>query len=164
RLIAAMGHAVRALFVSAGAVGVPVGVVHQFTERPGIAFAEEVTGFLPTEDVAGGHAPGRAAIGLVSSEKVEIEVRVDEIPFLTLALAERGREYFLGVSAAEEVFLPRRGLVRVPRRDRHADAELLAVIKKSRDVCGRVAVKDRGVDVDGEALGLRGLDRRHGTV
>src|SRR4029450_3271989 len=45
-----------------------------------------------------------------------------------------------------------------------ADAELLAVIKESRDVCGRVAVKDRGVDVDGEALGLRGLDRRHGTV
>src|SRR6266478_6152308 len=136
RLIAAMGHAVRAFFVAASPVRVPVRGVHQFTERLGITFAEQVTGFLPTEYVAGGHAPRRAVIGLVSSEKVEIKVRVDEIPFLTLAHAEDLAEQFLGLSPTEEVFLVRRALVCVTRRDRHADAELLAVIEESRDVGG----------------------------
>src|SRR5207247_5923038 len=164
RLVAAMGHAVGALFVSAGAVGIPIRGVHQFMERLGIAFAEQVTGFLPTEDVAGGHAPGRAVIGLVSGKKIEIEVRVDEIPFLTLAHAEDLPEQLLGLSAAEEVLLVGRALVGITRRDRHADAEPLAVIEESRDVCGGVAGKDRGVDVDGEAVGLPGLDRRHRAI
>src|SRR5260221_2643545 len=164
RLIAAMGHAVRAFFVAASPVRVPVRGVHQFTERLGITFAEQVTGFLPTEYVAGGHAPRRAVIGLVSSEKVEIKVRVDEIPFLTLAHAEDLAEQFLGLSPTEEVFLVRRALVCVTRRDRHADAELLAVIEESRDVCGRVPVKDRGAHVDGEALRFGGLDGRYGAI
>src|SRR5258708_24362422 len=123
RLIAAMGPAVRAFFVAASPVRVPVRGVHQFTERLGISFAEQVTGFLPTEYVAGGHAPRRAVIGLGSSEKVEIKVRVDEIPFLTLAHAEHRAEQFLGLSPSDEVLLFRRALVGVTRRALHASAE-----------------------------------------
>src|SRR6266496_6101325 len=62
------------------------------------------------------------------------------------------------------MFLVRRALVRVTGRDRYADTELRAVIEEGRDVFGRMAVEDRGVDVDGEALGLGGLDRGHRAV
>src|SRR4029079_10014659 len=42
--------------------------------------------------------------------------------------------------------------------------ELFGKVQKRRDVLRRVAVEDRGVDVDGEALGLGGLDARDGAV
>ena len=71
RLVAAMGHAVGAFFVAAGAVGVPVGVFHQFVEGLGVAFAEQIARLLPAEDVARRHAPRRAVEFLVAGEEVE---------------------------------------------------------------------------------------------
>ena len=71
RLVAAMRHAVRALFVAAGAVGIPVGGLHQLLEGLGVAFAEQIAGLLPAEDVARRHAPRRAVEFLIAGEEVE---------------------------------------------------------------------------------------------
>src|SRR5215813_1073940 len=49
RLVTAMGHAVRALLVLAGAVRVPVRGFHQLAECFGVAFSQQVAGFLPPE-------------------------------------------------------------------------------------------------------------------
>src|SRR5262245_28536164 len=164
RLIAAMRHAVRAFLVFAGAVGRPVRALHQFTERLGVAFAEQIARLLPPENVARGHAPRRAAIGLVPGEKIEEEVRVDKIPLFAPAQAEDFAEQLLGLSAVEEMFLVGGAFIRIARRDRHADTEVLGVIEEGGDVLGGMAVEDRGVDVHGESFGLRGLDRRYGAV
>src|SRR6185312_16210701 len=88
RLVAAMHHAVGALLVIAGAVAVPIGLLHQLAEALGIAFAEQVAGALPAEHVARRVAPGRAAIGLVAGEEVEEERRLGEAPLLALAALE----------------------------------------------------------------------------
>src|SRR6516225_2301602 len=164
RLVAAMRHAVRALLVLAGAVGVPVRGFHQFVERLGVAFAQQVAGLLPAENVAGGHAPRRAVIGLVAGEEIEEQVRVDEIPLFALAHAEDLAEELLGLPPAEKVLLIGRALIGIAGRDRHPDVQLLGVIEEGCDVFGRMTVEDRGVDVDGEAPGLGGLDRGHGAV
>src|SRR5262245_41164604 len=108
-----MGHAVRALLVLAGAVGIPIGGRHQFAECLGVAFTQQVAGLLPTKNVARGHAPWGAMIGLVASEKVEEEVRMDEIPFLAPTHAEDFAEQFFGLSAAEEMLLIRSTLIGV---------------------------------------------------
>src|SRR2546430_11635963 len=62
------------------------------------------------------------------------------------------------------MLLVRRALVRIAGRDRHADVELFGVIEKGRHVFSRMTFKDRGVDVDGEALGLGGFDRGYRAV
>ena len=62
------------------------------------------------------------------------------------------------------MFLVGGALIRIARRDRHADAELLGIIEEGGDVLGRMAVEDRSVDVHGEAFGLGSLDRRYGAV
>src|SRR5262249_19129164 len=105
RLVAAMSHAVRALLVLAGPVGIPVCGLHQFVERPGVAFAQQVAGLLPAENVAGRHAPRRAVIGLVAGEEIEEQVRVDEIPLFALAHAEDLAEKLLGLAPAKEMLL-----------------------------------------------------------
>src|SRR5229473_3119192 len=134
RLVAAMRHAVRAFLVAAGAVGIPVGGLHQLAERFGVAFAEQIAGLLPAENVARRHAPRGAMIGLVAGEEVEEQVRMDEGPALVLAARKDVAE------------------------------QLLGVVEEGRDVGGGMAVVDRGVDVDGESPGLGGLDRGDGAV
>src|SRR5262249_48873325 len=62
------------------------------------------------------------------------------------------------------VLLVRRTLVGIAGRDRDADAEIPGEVEEGRDVLRWMAVVDRGVDVDGEALGLRRLDGRHRAV
>src|SRR5947208_8413300 len=60
RLIAAVRHAVRTLFVLARAVGIPVRRIHQFAERGRVPFAQPVARLLPAEDVTRGLALMRA--------------------------------------------------------------------------------------------------------
>lgn len=55
--IAAMGHTIGAFFVSTGAIGVPIGFIHEGAEAWGVAFAEEIAGALPAEDIARRHTP-----------------------------------------------------------------------------------------------------------
>src|SRR5215469_17969201 len=105
RLVAAVRHAVRALFIRAGAVGVPVGGLHQLLEGFRITFAEQIARLLPAEDVACRHAPGGAVIGLVAGEEIEEQRRVDELPTLTAAEREDLAEELLGLAAVEEVLL-----------------------------------------------------------
>src|SRR5581483_8520515 len=95
RLVAAMHHAVGAFLVVARAVGIPIGLFHQLLEGLGIAFAEEITGPLPTEIVARGIAPGGAVIALIAGEEIEEERRFAERPRLAAAAAE---------DVAEELF------------------------------------------------------------
>ena len=64
----------------------------------------------------------------------------------------------------QEVLLVGRALIGVAGRDRDADAELFGEVEERGDVFGRMAVEHRAVDVDGEALGLGGLDRVDGLV
>ena len=158
RLVAAMRHAVGALLVAAGAVGIPVGGFHQLGEGLGVALAEQIAGLLPAEDVARRHAPRGAVEFLVAGEEVEEHRGVRDVPLLALAERKHLAEQFLGLAAVEEVFLVRRALVGVAGRDRNADAEFLGEVEELGDVFGRMAVIDRAVDVDGEAFGLGGLD------
>src|SRR5229473_122232 len=164
RLVAAMRHAVRAFLVAAGAVGILVGGLHQLAERFGVAFAEQIAGLLPAENVAGRHAPRGAMIGLVAGEEVEEQVRMDEGPALVLAARKDVAEQLLGLATIEKVLLVGGALVGVTGRDRYADAELLGVVEEGRDVGGGMAVVDGGVDVDGKSPGLGGLDRGDGAV
>src|SRR5580704_17553207 len=101
RLVAAMGHAVGTLLVLAGAVGVPIGGLHQLLERLGVTFAEQIARLLPAEDVAIGHAPGRALERLVAGQEIEEQAGVHEIPLLALAAREDVAEQVLGLGAIE---------------------------------------------------------------
>src|SRR4029077_20156574 len=62
RLVAAVHHAVGALLVIPGAVGVTVSIFHEFLEGFRIALAEQIAGPLPAEIVPCRVAPGRAAV------------------------------------------------------------------------------------------------------
>src|SRR5437773_9728496 len=101
RLVAAMGHAVGAFFIAAGAVGIPVGRLHRLLETRRIAFAEQVAGLLPSENVAGRHAPRGAVIGLIAGEKIEEQARMDEGPALAFAAPKDVAEQFLRLAAVE---------------------------------------------------------------
>src|SRR3954468_16844146 len=112
-----MDHAVGALLVVAGAVGVPIGVVHQLLEGLGVTFAEQVAGLLPAEHRARRVAPRRAVVLLVAGQEVEEHARLAERPALAaVAAAEDVAEQFLGLAAVEEVLLVRRALIRITRR------------------------------------------------
>ena len=82
-----------------------------------------------------------------------------EIPVLALAEREHVAEQLLGLGAVEEVLLVRGALIGVARRHRDADAEFGREVEEFCDLFRRMAVEDRGVDVDGKASRLRGLDR-----
>src|SRR6201989_904918 len=101
RLVAAMRHAVGTLLILAGAVGIPVGGLHQLLEGLGVAFAEQIAGLLPAEDVARRHAPRGALIGLVAGEEVEEQAGMHEVPLLALAEREHVAEQLLGLGAVE---------------------------------------------------------------
>src|SRR5262249_31610834 len=69
--ITRMHHAVGALLVISGSVGIPVGCIHQLIEGLRIALAEQVAGLLPAKDSPGRISPWGAVIALVSGEEVE---------------------------------------------------------------------------------------------
>src|SRR5215213_4125102 len=159
-----MRHAIRALFVSAGTVAIPVRSLHQLREAAGVAFAKQITGLLPAEDVPRRHSPRGAVIGLVAREKVEEQAGVDQGPILTLAAAEDIAEQLFGFAPAEKMLLVGSALVSVPRRDRDSDAQLLGEIEECRDVCWRMSIINRGVHIDRKALRLGSLDSGHGAI
>src|SRR5947209_8194884 len=159
-----MRHAIGALLILAGAVGIPIGGVHQLLEGLGVALAQQVAGFLPAEDVARRHSPRRAFVILVAGQEVEEQAGVHEIPLLALAQRKHVAEQFLGLGAIEEVLLVRRALIGIAGRHRDADPELGGEIEKLGDLLRRMPVEDGGVDVDRKAARLGGLDRRHGAV
>src|SRR5262249_62072655 len=128
--------------IFAGAVGIPVRGVHQFAEGAGVTFPEQIAGLLPPEDVPRRHAPRRAMIGLVASQKVEEQVGVHEAPAFSLAQAENPAEQLLGLAPAEKVILIGGALIGVTRRDRNSDAEILGIIEKGGDILRRVPVID----------------------
>src|SRR5712671_6488962 len=105
RLVAAMHHAIGALLVIAGAVAIPIGVVHEFAEALGVALAEEIAGALPAEHVARRIAPWRAAVVLVAGEEIEEQRRLGEAPALADAEREDLAEQALGLVPVEEMLL-----------------------------------------------------------
>src|SRR5215472_14999466 len=160
RLVAAMHHAIGALFVVARPVCVPVGLVHQLAKARGIAFAQQVARSLPAKDVARRIAPRRATIVAVAGEEVEKQPRLTERPRAPVASApEDVAKEPLRPGARQEVLLIRRTLVRVARRYGDAvDAELVNPIEKARDALGIGIVEQRAIDVDAKAARLRGTD------
>src|SRR6185369_2443325 len=110
-----MGHAVGAFFVLAGAVAVPVGGRHQFLEGLGVAFAEQIAGLLPAENVARRHAPWRAFVGLVAGEEIQEQAGMHEVPLLALAAGKYVAEQLLGLRAVEEVLLVGRTFIGIAR-------------------------------------------------
>src|SRR5689334_12818620 len=97
-----MDHAVGALFVVADAVPVPIGPFHQLAEGLGVALAQQVAGPLPAEHRAGGVAPRRAVVGLVTGEEVQEHDRLAERPFLTALTARKdAAEQLLGLRSEE---------------------------------------------------------------
>src|SRR5262249_54141082 len=109
-----MHHAIRALLIVAGAVGVPIGLLHQLLERLGVTFAEEIARALPTKHGARGIAPRRAVVALISRQEVEKHRRLAELPIAAATTAaENAAEQLLGLLAIEEVLLVRRAFIRV---------------------------------------------------
>src|SRR5215470_8787224 len=80
RLIAAVHHALRAFFVIAGAVGVPIGLLHQLLEGLRKALAKQIARPLPAKIIARRIAPRGAVIGLVAGEKIEEQTGLVERP------------------------------------------------------------------------------------
>src|SRR3974390_2925529 len=70
-LVTAVHHAVGALLVVAGPVGIPVGFIHQLAKAAGVAFPQQVARSLPAENVAGWIAPRSATVLAVAGEKVK---------------------------------------------------------------------------------------------
>src|SRR5882724_12284344 len=110
-----MCHAVGALLVLAGAVSVPIRCFHQLLEGLGIAFAEQIAGLLPTENVAGRHAPWRAFVILVAGKEIQEQAGMHEIPLLALAERKHVAEQLLRLGAVEEVLLVGGTLIGIAR-------------------------------------------------
>src|SRR5215469_6045140 len=80
-LEAAVGHAVIAARVTAHAVALPLGLLHQGAESGGIPLVgEQIARPLPTEDVVGRIAPGRALVSLIAGQEVEEQPGMIERP------------------------------------------------------------------------------------
>ena len=165
RLEPAMDHAVRALLVAAGAVGVPVRRVHQLLEGLHVTFAEQVAGTLPAEHGARRIAPGRALIGLVAGEEVEEQRGLEERPALVLAERQDVAEQLLRRLPVEEVLLIGCALVGVARRNGDAlDAQSLHLVEEGGRAPGIGIVEQRAIDGDAKTLGLGRLDGRNRPV
>src|SRR5262249_39708716 len=104
RLVAAVDHAVRALLIVTGAVGIPVGRFHQLAEGAHVAFAHEIPGALPAEHRASRITPRRAAVFLIAGEEIEEQARLAERPGAPAAsTAEDVAEQPLGRFAIEKM-------------------------------------------------------------
>src|SRR6266566_1975336 len=161
-----MHHAIGALLVVAGTVRLPVGLLHQLAKGGRIAFTEQITGTLPTEDVPGRIAPRSAAVFLVAGQEVEEKTRLAERPCArTSAAAKNVAKKLLGTSAGEKVRLIRRPFIRISGRYRDAiDAERAGLVEKPRDAV-RVGIVEQGaVDVDAKAACLRRSNGGYGTL
>src|SRR5579883_264767 len=150
RFVAAVDHAIGAFLVVAGAVGVPVGLVHKLLERLGVAFAEQVARPLPAKDIARRISPGRTAIALIAGEKIEKQARLVEGP-ATAAAAENTAKQLLSAASVEKVVLVGSPFVGVTRRYGDAvDAHRGDPIKEASDPFGLGRIEQGGIDVDAE--------------
>src|SRR5260370_21999780 len=108
RLIAAVHHAIGAFLVIAGAVRIPVGLLHQLSEGFGVAFAEQVARALPAEIIARRVAPRGAMVRLVARQKIEEQSGLVERPARSVAVrlaVEDLAKQLLGAPAVEETLL-----------------------------------------------------------
>src|SRR6185437_9014233 len=160
-----MHHAIRAFLVIAGAVRVPIRLVHQLRESLGVAFAEEIAGPLPAEIIARGVAPRRAMVALIAGEEVEEQRGLAERPFLrAVAALEDAAEKLLGLAPIEEMRLIGGALIGIARRHGDAiDAARHDIVEEPRHALGIGAVEEGAIDVDAKSPGLRRLDGGDGA-
>jgi len=94
-LVSAVHHAVAALHVATFLpIIFPHGIGHELLEGGDVAVLQEVAGFLPTEDVIGGVAPGGAIVVDVALEELE-EVRGEiKLPRFFAAFENFLEEFF----------------------------------------------------------------------
>src|SRR5438067_1558155 len=164
-LVAAVHHALSAFLVIAGAVGVPVSLLHQLLEGFRITFAEQIARALPAEIVAGRIAPRRATVGLITGQEIEKQARLIEGPALAVLPSENVAEQFLRTTAAEEMRLIGGTLIGISRRDGDpVDAHLGYRVEEARDPLRLGGVEQRHVNVDAKAACLRKPDCLYSSV
>ena len=100
----------------------------------------------------------------IAGEKVQEETGMHQLPLLAFAQREDAAKQLLSLTAIEEMLLVGRTLVGVAGRNRDADFQFFRQIEEGCNIFRRMAIEDRRVDVDGESLGLRLLDRRDRNV
>ena len=159
-------HAVGTLFVIAGAVVVPRGVVHQLFICLGVALAEQIARALPAKDGARRIAPRRALIGLIAREKIEEQCRLENRPsFAAAAALEDIAEQLFGFGAIQKVLLIGRALISITGRYRDAvDAHGFDIVEELGNALGFSIIEESAVDIDAEALGFGVSDGFDATV
>src|SRR5215471_11976582 len=91
-LIPAVYHAVGALPIAGlRAIVFPVRRVHQLLKGVRVAVLQQITWFLPSEDVVGGHSPRCARIVALAHQEFEEKRRLVEFPAL-VAVGQNGAE------------------------------------------------------------------------
>ncbi len=71
-LVAAVCHAIVALWIATGAITLPRCFLHQCLKAIGVALVpQQIARFLPTEDIVSGVTPGSAPVGLIAGQKIE---------------------------------------------------------------------------------------------
>ena len=126
-------------------------VLHQLGKRLGVALAQQITGPLPPEHVAGRLAPWRAAVILVARQEAHEQRRLRELPALALAARQDVAEQLLGLLPGQEMRLVRRPLIRVARR-RHdpVDAHRHDFVEEFGHALRLRPVEQRAVDAEPE--------------
>src|SRR6266566_4467489 len=136
-LIPAVHHAVGTLRIARlRAVVFPVRRVHQFLEGVRVAVLQQITRFLPAEDVVRGHSPRGTSIVALAHQEFEEKRRLVEFPTL-VAVGQNGTEQPPCARTTEEMLLVRGLIVGVARRKHHAfDANLHHFVEESTDTLG----------------------------
>src|ERR1051326_4157524 len=164
--IAAVNHAIGAFGVVAGSVGIPVRLLQELAKGFRITLAEQVARTLPAEHGPGRIAPGRAMVLLVAGQEVEKQSGLAERPsFAAAAATEDVAEQLFGLLAVQEMFLIRRPLVGVARRNGDGvDSEAPRLVEERSHLRGNHVVETRAIDVDAEAASLGGANRGDGAI
>jgi len=163
RFVSAVNHAIPALFVPAFLpVIFPGCIFHKLLEGGDVAILEEITGFLPAEDIVSGISPRGAVVIHVSLQELE-EIRGEiEFPRL-LPVGEDLLKEFFRPFATEKVLLIRGFLIAVAGGEHHAlDLELHHFIEKLPDAVGIGTFEKGGVGGDAESPGDRLFDSFEG--
>src|SRR5258708_1868824 len=164
-----MRHAVGAFFVFAGAVSVPVGGLHQLFEGLGIAFAEQVAGLLPAENVAGRHAPRRAFVVLIAGQEIQEQAGMHEIPLLALAERKHVAEQLLARNEAAhdlaDVLVDQR-LAAGDRHHRRATfvGGIPAFLRRHAAIEDRVRIVDLAAADAGQVAAKQRLEHQHQRI
>src|SRR3979411_1047478 len=98
-----MDHAIGAFLVITGAVGVPVGLLHQLLECLRVTLPPQIEGALPAAIVSRRVAPGSALVGLAPREEIDEQARLVERPAAPLVALEDLSEQLLGAAPIEKM-------------------------------------------------------------